>query len=92
MKGNVADDATAGRPTALTKDEEEEVAATCILFAEWNFEIDKEEVLGVVGEFCKKTKRNAPFTNGIPGDDWRRGCLKRHPNMSRRKPQQLQLV
>ena len=92
LKGKVADDATAGRPTALTKEEEDEVAATCILFAEWGFGIGKEEVLGVVGEFCKKTKRKVPFINGIPGDDWWRGFLKRHPNLSRRKPQQLQLV
>lgn len=46
----------------------------------------------MVGEFCKRNKKKVPFTDRIPGDDWWRGFLRRHPNLAQRKPQQLQLV
>jgi len=32
------------------------------------------------------------FKNGIPGDDWYYGLLKRHPRLYFKKPEQLQKV
>ena len=92
VKGKVAKGCKVGWPTALTQHEEKEIAETCMLFAEWRFGINKEEVIGVVGDYCRVAKKKVPFKDGTPGDDWWKGFMARYPDLAKRKPQQHQLV
>ena len=46
----------------------------------------------VIQGYLVANKRPTPLKNGIPGEGWWMGCLKRHPKLAPRKPQQLQMV
>ena len=46
----------------------------------------------MVAEFVKYHKRGDAFRNGVPGNDWWQGFLRRNPELVRRKPQQLQMI
>ena len=82
-----------GAPMVLSAAEEAEILyETCQTFASWGFGLMKEDIINVVAEFVKYHKRHNVFTNGMPGDDWWVGFLRRHPDLVRRKPQQLQMV
>ena len=92
VTGQVRENARVGRPTILSKEEEDEIVEMCQVFGEWGFGLQKEDVKSVVAQFCQRSKRINHFKNGIPGDDWWAGFLHRHPVLVKRKPQQLQLV
>ena len=38
------------------------------------------------------TKKPNPFCNGVPGEGWWSGFMRRHPQITKRKPQNLQMV
>lgn len=42
-----------------------------------------------VAKLIKKFQRTTPFKDGVPGDKWFNGFLKRHPKISKRVPQKL---
>ena len=60
-------------------------------FVEWGFGLEQQEVESVVQEFLKVTNRKNPFNGGVP-EGWWSGFLKRHPRISKRKPQHLQMA
>ena len=80
----------AGRPCRLSDEEEREIVETCLIFGDWGYGIGKKEVLGVVGDYCKWNKIDV-FPSGVPKIEWWRGFLRRHPELSLRKPQALQI-
>ena len=80
----------AGRCTLLSSEDETLVAETCQLFSEWGFPLTKNNVLGIVGDFCKD-KGIKPFNAKGPGRHWWDGFLKRNPSICVRKPQALQI-
>ena len=45
----------------------------------------------IISDYLKSQKKEHLFKNGIPGDDWWYNFMKRHPEISIRKPQALQL-
>lgn len=50
----------------------------------------KDDVKGIVAEYVKAHNLKTPFTNGVPGNDWYYGFMKRHPTLSFKKPEHLQ--
>ena len=90
--GSVSLHTRAGRPTTLRKDEEAKIGEACQICAEWGFGLWKEDLKTVVADFCRTTKRNNPFKQGVPGDDLWAEFMRRHPSLVRRKPQALQMV
>ena len=46
----------------------------------------------VIQGYLAVNKHSNPFKNGIPREEWWLGFLKHHPNLVRRKLQQLQMV
>ena len=81
-----------GRSSALTPEEEKEIVETCQIFAEWGFGLTKPDIVNVVADYFQHIKRPNPFRDGVPGDDWWRLFMKRHPELTKRKPQALQMV
>lgn len=81
-----------GRPTRLTREEENEIAQTCLMFSEWGYGLGKKEVMSVIHDYLKVKKKTYLFPNGIPGEDWWLGFLRRNPQLSLRKPQSLQIA
>ena len=69
-----------------------EIAETCYLFAEWGFGLTKIDIINVIAEYLKNSRKNNPFKDGVPGEDWWRLFMKRHPELTKRKPQALQMV
>ena len=81
-----------GRPSALSVAQEAEIAETCQIFSEWGFGLTKMDIISVVADYFRHTKKPNPFKDGVPGDDWWRLFMKRHPELTKRKPQALQMV
>ena len=81
-----------GRPPVLTATQEAEIVETCQIFSEWGFGLTKSDIVNVIGDYFRHTKHPNPFRDGVPGDDWWRLFMKRHPELSKRKPQTLQIV
>ena len=78
-----------GPPTVLTPEEEKEITTSCIVLQEFGFPLTKETVGVIVSDLLKDTRRETPFTNGLPGHDWWTRFLGRWPVLSQRKPQHL---
>ena len=76
----------AGRPCRLSDEEEREIVETCLIFGDWGYGIGKKEVLGVVGDYCKSNKIDVFPSGRVPKIEWWRGFLRRHPDLSLRKP------
>ena len=93
LSGKVpAKGAKVGHPTALSEAQEREIVETCLLFAEWGFGLGRREVESILETFLKATKQKNPFRGDSPGEGWWSGFMRRHPELSQRKPQQLQMV
>ena len=71
---------------------ESEIVETCQLLSEWRFGLTKDDVVNVVAGYFRHTKQHNPFRNGVPGIDWWNLFMKRHPELSKRKPQALQMI
>ena len=80
----------AGRRTLLSSTDESLIAETCKLFLEWSYPLIKENVLGIVADYCKD-KGIKPFDANGTGKHWWNGFMKRNPSISVRKPQALQI-
>ncbi|XP_060855370.1 uncharacterized protein LOC132933051 [Metopolophium dirhodum] len=82
----------AGRSRVFS-DEIELVLEKCLIArSKMGYPCDKNEFKELVGHFIKQSNFITPFKNGIPGDDWYYGFMKRHPKLSFKKPEQLQKV
>ena len=81
-----------GRSSALTLKQEKEIVETCQIFAEWGFGLTKAELVNVVAYYFQHTKKPNPFRDGVPGEDWWRLFMKHHPELTKCKPQALQMV
>ena len=84
ISGKVSGEHGRGHPTVLTADEEREIVEACVIFAEWGFGLGRREVEGII-------QKKIPFKNGVPGEGWWSGFMKRHPELRHRKPQHLQM-
>lgn len=77
----------AGRPTVLTYEEEKSVARSCQELARLGFGLDRFLVGKVIRNYLINQGRETPFKDGVPGQKWWTGFLRRWPSMSERKPQ-----
>ena len=81
----------AGRPSRLTEEEESTIVETCLIFSEWGYGLGKKEILSIIHDYLVTNKKTHLFPKGVPNDDWWNGFMKRHPQLSLRKAQALQI-
>ena len=81
---------THGRKASrLTEEEESTIVETCLIFSEWGYGLGKKEILSIIHDYLVTNKKTHP--KGVPNDDWWNGFMKRHPQLSLRKAQALQI-
>lgn len=79
-----------GRPTVLTKDEEQLIVHALVKLSDWGFGLDRFQLQICVQDYLRRIDRENPFKNGLPGKDWLAGFQKRWKNqLSRRIAQNL---
>ena len=81
-----------GIPPVLRAHEEAEIVKTCQIFAEWGFGLTKSDITYVVADYFIQSKGKNPFRDDVPGNDWWAHFTKRHPELTKRKPQAQQMV
>ena len=55
------------------------------------FGLTKRNVRRLAVEIAERCEERHPFRNGIAGEDWMKGFLKRHPEITLRKPEGVSL-
>lgn len=79
-----------GRPTVLTKEEEELLVHSLVKLGDWGFGFDRTQLQLCVQDYLTRIDRINPFRNNLPGVDWCIAFEKRWKNeISRRVAQNL---
>jgi hypothetical protein len=79
------------RKTSLTADEEALLVTAILTAQRANQPMIREDIKYMVKEFIASTKRKTYFTDGKPGQKWMRFFLRRHPEISLRSPEILEV-
>ena len=87
LKGFIADDASHGAPTELTKAEERVLVDYINLMSSIGYPLTKDQLLWEVKRILDFDGRKTKFTDNLPGKHWYRAFLKRHDDITRRVPQ-----
>lgn len=82
----------AGRPTTLTEKDEQDIAECLLARAKFGYPCDRRELLNLVAEYVKTNNIINVFTDGVPGEDWYLGFMRRHPRLTLKKPELLQAL
>lgn len=80
----------AGVSTTLGIKEENHTVTCLKMRASSGYPCNKIELLKLIGEYAKLKNLKTRFKEGIPGEDWYRGFMSRHPSLSLKKPEHLQ--
>ncbi|KAJ8883060.1 hypothetical protein PR048_014899 [Dryococelus australis] len=74
----------------LPEEVEKEIENCILAKAEWGYSVDRVELLELVQEYVKCNNLSTPFKDGKPGEDRHLSFMKRHSNLSLKKPELLQ--
>lgn len=88
-RGNRVTVGGGGRSTALTSQQENDLANCIKTMSKNGFGLSRSEVLDVVQAYVKRNHIKTPFKNDKPGQDWWLGFKTRH-DLSIIKPQPLE--
>jgi hypothetical protein len=80
-----------GPPSISTAAEEQKIVEYAIEMGRIGYGLTRERVLEMVKKIIDKDGRPNPFKNNYPGRKWWRLFLQRHPEVSLRIPEALQL-
>ena len=81
-----------GPPTVLTSLEEDNLVQWVLHMADIGYGRTRKQVCLTVKKILDKDGRRNPFNNNYPGKDWWYAFLRRHPQLSVRLPESLQLA
>ena len=73
-----------GRPTVLSKEEEDVIRSRVVLMGDWGFPLTKTDLREVVKSYLDGMGRTTKFVDNRPGKDWVSGFMRRHPDLSAR--------
>ncbi|KAJ8909324.1 hypothetical protein NQ315_016043 [Exocentrus adspersus] len=72
-----------GRPPALENLEEEKLVKVLLICAEWGFPMKSFDIRYIVQQYLNKSgKREKRFSDNLPGLDWFKSFMARHPNLT----------
>lgn len=80
-----------GPPTIFTTVEEEKVVQYVIEISHIGYGCTKRQVQDMVKKFLDQDGCPSPFANNRPGEKWWKLFIERHPELSLRQPEHLQL-
>ena len=80
-----------GRPTVLSSEQEEELVAHILNMESRLYGLTPTDVRSLVYEFCKLNGIAHKFSNGTVGKKWMIKFMKRHPELSLRKPEAVSM-
>ena len=81
-----------GPSTVLSSSEEDSLVQWILHMADIGYGRTREQVCLIVKKILDKDGRANPFTDNYPGKDWWYAFLRRHPQLSVRLPESLQLA
>jgi transposase-like protein len=73
-----------GRPTELSKEEEQTIVERVILMGWWGFPLNRCEISHLIKSYLNGLGRVTRFVNNLPGPDFMKGFMKRHPSLTER--------
>ena len=76
----------------LTPAEEQELADWAVQMGRIGYGRTREQISAAVKKLLDKDGRQNPFVDNRPGKDWWYSFLRRHPQLTMRSPEQLQLA
>ena len=80
-----------GPATVLTEAEENMLANWAVEMVKIGYGRTRQQITEMVKAILDKDGRPNPFSDNRPGKDWWYGFLRRHPNLTMRSPEQLQV-
>ena len=80
-----------GPATVLTEAEENVLANWAVEMVKIGYGRTRQQITEMVKAILDKDGRPNPFSDNRPGKDWWYGFLRRHPNLTMRSPEQLQV-
>lgn len=86
VNGVVPVDARPGPATILMREEEDKLCQYCL---DMGYGLGTEDTRVIAYRIVDASSRPHPFRNGSAGLDWYEGFLKRHPQLTLRKPEAL---
>ncbi|XP_064605782.1 uncharacterized protein LOC135470678 [Liolophura sinensis] len=89
VSGEIPLNAHVGKNTVLSPPQENELAESIKLMADWGYGFTSEEVKDIVQQFVQAWGLETPFKDCRPGYDWMEGFKKRHPDIVPRKTEHL---
>ena len=92
VKGKVEVGSRPGPPTVLTSVEESMLVDWAIEMSRIGYGRTRQQICEMVKQILDKDKRPNPFTDNRPGKDWWYAFLRRHPTITMRTPEPLQLA
>lgn len=81
-----------GPPSILTPHEEELLCRWINAMAKKGFPINKQNLMHTVHDIVSKDNRPTVFKDNLPGRTWFESFLKRHPNISQRHSENIDLA
>lgn len=79
-----------GGQMALGSQEEAGLASTILIAAEWGYPLTKLDIRLIVKSFLEENNKTCErFKDNMPGIDWCAGFIKRHPELTIRKCQNV---
>lgn len=93
LKEDVTSAKSPGHPTTFSVDEENAFAQHLLLLSEFDLPISVDDLKVCIRNYLEAQKRTVRyFKDNIPGRDWVRLFLQRHPNVSQRVAENVKLV
>jgi len=89
IDGLVPVDARPGPSTVLSCVEEDKLCQYCLDMADMGYGLTTEDIKVIAYRIAASSGRPHPFKESSAGRDWYEGFMKRHPQLSLRKPEAL---
>jgi hypothetical protein len=82
-----------GKRTVMTASQENDLVQVVLSLESHLFGLSVQDLRRLVFQYCERNKINHPFNKEaeMAGDDWARQFLKRHSNLSVRKPEGMSI-